>query len=60
MLDLSDAERETMAAIQECIGLKDAEVKRMLKQVPGVKEYAFDAASMTALQAFNPGATDSS
>jgi len=49
-LELSESEYKTVAAIQDCFGLKDAELKRMLKQVPSVKSYAFDAASLTALQ----------
>jgi len=46
----ADSESKMIAAIQETVGLKDAEVRRILKQVPAIRSYDFDAASLKALQ----------
>lgn len=47
---LTPAEEATLLAVQERVGLKESEVRRILKQVPDVKGYSFDGGSLTALQ----------
>jgi len=46
----ADSKSKMIGAIRETVGLKDAEVRRILKQVPAIRSYDFDAASLKALQ----------